>query len=96
MSAIPTITLICNHHDCYTHAVLIGATDPSDARREAATRGWTSYHHQAHGHEHDHCPDHSQPTKPRQKRKRLRDRIRNLTPRLSMPPVPALSTTTRR
>ncbi|WP_433444585.1 hypothetical protein [Nonomuraea sp. CA-141351] len=97
MSAIPAITLICNHSACTTHAVLIGATDPAEARREAATRGWTSHHHQGRGHQHDHCPEHSKPPRPAKTKRTLRDRARNLARQaLTLPPLPALGMSSRR
>ncbi|MEU5863538.1 hypothetical protein ABZ815_20375 [Nonomuraea sp. NPDC047529] len=93
---LPTISVVCNYAGCTAITTVVGVGTPAIARAFAAKEGWTHHHDPDHGHEHDHCPDHSQPPKPPQQRKRLRDRIRNLAPRLSMPPVPALSTTTRR
>lgn len=96
MSAIPAVTLICNHDDCTTHAVLIGAANPAEARRAAATQGWTHHHDSDCGHEHDHCPEHSQPPKqPKKKRtlrQKLRDEARDILRRARQAaPLPALA-----
>ncbi|MET7334333.1 hypothetical protein [Nonomuraea sp. NPDC005650] len=93
MSAVPAITLICNHDACTTHAVLIGAIEPAEARREAATRGWTSHYHHNHQHEHEH----SQPPRPAKTKRTLRERARHLTHQLGAPPpLPVLSACPRR
>ncbi|MEU4511743.1 hypothetical protein AB0G05_19805 [Nonomuraea wenchangensis] len=92
MSAIPAITLLCNDTGCYQHAVIIGAIDPTEARGQAATRGWTSSYHQGHQHEHDHCPKHSQPPKQSKKKRTLSDKLRDLArPASGLAPLPALS-----
>ncbi|MGW6499366.1 hypothetical protein [Nonomuraea angiospora] len=97
MSAIPAITLICNHDACTSHAVLIEAIEPAEARREAATRVWTSHYHHNHQHEQDYYPEHSQPPRSARTKRTLRERARHLTRQLgALPPLPVLSVYPRR
>jgi hypothetical protein len=95
MSAILAIALLCNHHGCLTHVLLVGAADEEQARAAAATRGWTTTYHAGHQHEHDLCPKHSKPPRTPKTKPRLRDRAHDLVRRaLTLPGRPAFSSHT--